>query len=120
MASIIEGNSKLRDIINLLLDKKIKEIVLVDIRDFNHICDFFVIGTCESFPQKKALMEAIDELLKGEATFIDFYPNSIWSVIDIGDVVVHIFDEESRRFYDIEGLWADALQIKIDERAYEN
>ena len=112
-----------RRVVSIIADRKGKGIVVIDISKFKHITDFFVLCTAESSNHRKAIVEKIQEEFKKEKIPIlnvDFNPDSPWSLIDCGDVVVHIFEEDSRRFYDIEGLWADAEQIKVDVDNMDN
>ncbi|GBD03419.1 Ribosomal silencing factor RsfS [bacterium HR19] len=117
-AKFLSDQVKIQKIIKKLMDKKAKDIVIIDLRNFNHITDFFIICTCESSNHRKAVIESLEEEMKNlniSILFSDFNPLSQWNVLDLDDVIVHVFEEEARRFYDIEGLWSDAPQIKISE-----
>ena len=94
-------------IINAIKEKKGEDIVVIDLREFDHICSFFIICTATSTPHRKAIFENVSYLVKNPVVE-DFSEGSSWSVIDTGVVVVHIFEEEARRFYNLEGLWIDA------------
>lgn len=111
-------SSKLRKIVDVLLDKKCEDIVIVDLRRFNHICDFFVICNSFSHTQTEAVIYDLKKLSKNEKKMgikhVDFNPTSLWNVVDFGDVIVHIFDKERRKFYDLEGLWIDAKKLYVN------
>lgn len=99
-------------------NKKAEDIKVLDIRDLTTMADYFVICHGNSHPQMKAIAEEIEDKLKEK----DFYPSSregkdsaFWILMDYGDVIVHIFNRESREFYGIEHLWADAKMVNIDE-----
>lgn len=83
------------------------------------IADFFVICSGESTPQVKAIEEHVEEKLETEgARFlrVEGLRNCTWVLMDYGDVIVHIFQEESRAFYELEKLWIDAVRVSLDER----
>ena len=99
-------------------DKKGKEILSFDLRSINTtIADFFVVCHAESTTQVEAIARSVEEYiykLRGE------YPwhsegtvNSEWILLDYVSMVVHIFREDRRRFYNLERLWADAEVLKI-------
>jgi ribosome-associated protein len=101
-----------REIVNTLEDKKAENILLLDLRPDTLIADFFVICTGNSDRQLKALTEHVRENLKvlyDRAPFaVEGSSGSGWVLMDYGDVVVHIFTAEQRRYYDIEGMYAGA------------
>ncbi len=107
---------KLRNVIELLLSKRARDIVIIDMRDFIHIAEFFILCTCDSGPHRKAVIDEFEERFGGQIT-LDFNPASGWNIVDFGDIIVHIFDEETRKFYDIEGLWTGMRQFHISEYA---
>ncbi|GAB4530802.1 MAG: ribosome silencing factor [Anaerolineae bacterium] len=90
-------------------DKKAEDIVLLDFRPDGRMADFFVICNGNSDRQLRALVEAVREAVKQEhrinAYSIEGTPESGWVLVDYGDVIVHIFMEEKRHYYDLEGLW---------------
>lgn len=99
-----------------LSDKKAHDIVILDIKDQTTLCSYFVIASGNSTTQVRALSENVEEALKKN---FDLYPartegmrEGRWSVLDYGDVVVHIFNEESRLFYYLERLWDSGKNIE--------
>jgi ribosome-associated protein len=111
-------DEKVRKIVDLILSKKARDIVVIDLQNFNHIADFFIICTADSSTHRKAIIDEIEEKADKigiSILFSDFNPQSPWNIVDTGDIVLHIFEDEARKFYDIEGLWIDAKQIKIKE-----
>ncbi len=81
--------------------------------------DFFVLVTGTSRRQLHAISEQIDDALEkdlGDKRLgIEGYEESRWIVLDYGSVVVHLFDEETREYYDLESLWADGKRIPLSE-----
>jgi ribosome-associated protein len=86
------------------------------LRNLSTIADYFVICSGESTTQVKAIEEQIEETLKNEEIRpigIEGLRNSQWILIDYGDVIVHIFEEATRAFYELEKLWIDAEKINL-------
>jgi ribosome-associated protein len=98
-----------RNIVDLIVDKKGEDVLLLDIRDVSILADYFVIGTTTSERQAKAI---IDGIKQGMKQAFDARPLRIegesatgWVLMDYGGVVVHLFAPETRAYYDLEGLW---------------
>ncbi len=93
-------------------DKKAENIVLLDLRPDTVIADFFVICNGNSDRQLKALIEYVREGVKEQFETLPFSvegsPESGWVLMDYGYVVVHVFTEQKRTYYDLEGLWRQA------------
>ncbi|MCA9126497.1 MAG: ribosome silencing factor [Planctomycetales bacterium] len=94
-----------------------QDIILLDLTSQTALFDFFVLATGSSRRQLSAMGFEIDRVLKHELNERRLsaagYDESRWIVLDYGSVVVHLFDEETREFYDLESLWADGRQIDI-------
>jgi len=96
------------------LDNKARDIVVLDMRDLTPLYDFFVIVTGTSRRQIHTLAEEIDAALRSEGDWrmgIEGYEASKWVVQDYGDVLVHVFDPDTRGYYNLEELWADAKRV---------
>lgn len=103
-----------------LLEKKGHDIVILDLRAIDGaITDFFVVCHGTSRPQVEALAESVDSTIKkatGQNPFhLEGMQNAEWVLIDYLDVVVHIFMQETRQFYKLEDLWADAVLSRIEQ-----
>jgi ribosome-associated protein len=86
------------------------------LRGLSTITDYFVICSGESTTQVKAIQEQIEETLKKKGVRpigIEGRSHSHWILIDYGDVIVHIFEESTRTFYELEKLWIDAKKVKL-------
>lgn len=95
-------------------DNKARDVLVLDMRGATPLYDFFVLATGGSRRQIHAIAEEIDAALRAEGDkrlSIEGYEASKWVVQDYGDVVVHIFDPESREYYALEELWADAPRV---------
>ncbi|MCX7712495.1 MAG: ribosome silencing factor [Chthoniobacterales bacterium] len=94
--------------------KKAEDILVLDLRGISSFTDFFVICSGSSDPQLKAIVEALRELADENCRRIlgeDGFPASQWVVVDFGDVIVHVFHQLRRGFYDLESLWRDAPRV---------
>ena len=105
-----------QEIARLLNGKKAQEITALEIRNLTTIGDYFVIASGSSNAQVKALSDAVEEGLSKlglEPRRIEGYQSAMWVVLDYYDVIVHIFYEQTRQFYSLERLWADAPRVQL-------
>ncbi len=102
----------------LMLDKKARQIIIMDLRGLTTVTDYFVLGTGESDVQVKAIVDHLNESLETENSkpyHIEGYDKLSWVLIDCVDVVAHVFLPESREYYGLERLWADAEVSEVAE-----
>lgn len=95
--------------------KKAEDIVILNVADQTVVCSYFVIASGKSSTQVRALGEAVEEELKKQGIALlrsEGMREGRWGVIDLGDVVVHIFNEESRLFYYLERLWDSGANLE--------
>lgn len=97
-----------------------KQITLIDLTSIHHTeCGYFLVCHGSSNTQVDALAHSVEETvteMTGQKTWHkDGYRNAIWILLDYGDLMVHVFREESRTFYNLEGLWSDAKVIHLEE-----
>jgi ribosome-associated protein len=98
------------------LEKKAMAVEILDVVGKVDYADFLVLMTGRSNRQVDALAQAVEEACakkKKRALSVEGLPAAAWVLIDFGDVVVHIFQEEARGLYDIEGLWLDAARLPV-------
>ncbi|MBN2611532.1 MAG: ribosome silencing factor [Bacteroidales bacterium] len=110
----------LNTITGSILEKKGKEIVIIDLSTLNYaFCDYFVVCHGDSTTQVSAVADHIvDKVKEGygiQARHIEGIQNAQWVLIDLGSIVVHIFLKEQRDFYRLEDLWGDAKITRIEE-----
>ena len=82
----------------------------MDMREQPILCDYFIVCSAPSSVRVKTIADAIEEELGRESTkpqHKEGYSDGLWVLLDNGDVVVHVFHEETRRFYELENLWGD-------------
>lgn len=102
-------------ICKLLDEKKAKDITIVNIEGLTIIADKFVICSARSNTQVKALVDIVDEGMSKEGyepLRVEGKQEGRWAVLDYGDVIVHIFYEETRKLYSLEQLWSDGTNVK--------
>lgn len=104
----------------LAWEKKGDNILILDVRKLTDVTDYFVLVSAESEPHVKALSDHLQEKLaekKLKAWHREGYQNLNWVLLDYIDVVVHIFREPTRQFYELEKLWGDARITRVEEDA---
>ena len=100
----------------IVADRKAMDVVVLDMRDSTSITDYFLICSGGSDRQVRAIADAIDEGLGplGFASLgVEGYRDGHWILMDYGDVIVHVFSLETREYYDLERLWANAPRIDL-------
>ena len=108
-----------KKIAQLMTDKKAIDVTLINLKKITTLTDHFIICTSESDPQTRAIFNHIkDELIEDNIKpwRTEGYQNLQWVVMDYINFVVHIFNKETREYYDFERLWGDAKIIKIDDK----
>ncbi len=102
-----------------LEEKKANDIKIIDISDVSVLADYFIIASGSNRNQVQAMVDSVQEdLFKKagmEAKQIEGYQTGNWILLDYADIIVHVFDEENRLFYDLERIWRDGKDISIDE-----
>jgi ribosome-associated protein len=92
------------------------DIVVLDLRKVSQVTDYFVILTGTSDRQMRSVADEITDIGKEHKSALfgrAGYETSHWVLLDFVDVVVHIFDKQSRGYYDLEMLWGDGKKVKI-------
>lgn len=99
-----------------LSEKKAQDVIILNVAEQTVVCSYFVIASGRSTTQVKALGDAVEEKLKKEFELSPArtkgFREGRWGVLDYGDVVVHVFHEESRLFYYLERLWDSGRNIE--------
>jgi len=109
--AILEGIRKIKG----------KEIRIIDLNTIHHTeCGYFIICHGNSSTHVESIAQSVEKTVKeetGENTWhVEGYQNSIWILLDFGEIVVHVFQEHARNYYNLEGLWADAKITKADSK----
>ncbi len=117
------GSTKvlLKSVIKGILDKQGHDILKIDLRKIeNRIADYYVICHGNSVTQVDAICDSVEDIVRIDAgekpLHVEGLENCYWVLVDYGDVVVHIFLEQYRKFYSLETLWADASFEEITDK----
>ena len=108
---------KAKNIGKIIDNKKGEDISVLEVKNITSITDYYVIATAKNTVHAKSLCDEIEEKLKENnivAKNIEGYSSAMWILMDYDNVIVHIFYEETRKFYDLERLWMDAGRISIN------
>ncbi|QNO13589.1 ribosome silencing factor [Alkalicella caledoniensis] len=113
MEKIFEG---VKNIVKAIDDKKGVDIKVLDLQGITEIADYFVIATGNNKAHISSLSDNVEEKLKEigfEVVRKQGQDEGEWIILDYGDIVVHLFREETRRFYDLEKFWRSAKTVEI-------
>ncbi len=105
----------------LAADTHCRQVVVLDVRGLSPVTDFFVIATGTSARQMRSVCDDIDELAEQhnyKALSQSGLDGEHWMLMDFVDVMFHIFSEEARGFYDLEGLWGDAKPVSWEQERH--
>ena len=114
----LERVTKARAIADAALDRKAEEVVALDVRKVASFADTFVLATGRSDRQVRAIADGIRDALSNEgekALGVEGYDEGRWVLMDFGDAIVHIFQPDVRKYYDLERLWNDAASLALDD-----
>ncbi len=108
-----------KEVCKILLKHKGEDVVRIDVKEKSGICDYFVLASGRSQMHTKTLIEHVDEEMEklGVSPLrTDGVKDGRWGVLDYGDVIVHVFNDQTRLFYTLEKLWGDENNIeKFDD-----
>lgn len=115
----IEAKALADVILATALDKKASDPAILAVTDLVGYADYFVVVSARSPRQVRAVATEVRQKLKHEHDLLPVGMEGLdsgkWVLIDYGDVVLHVFQEGSRAFYDLEGLWSDAERLPVPE-----
>lgn len=103
----------------LAADNKAEEVAVLDLRGLSTVADYFVLATGTSDRQMRAVIDAVEAYAAehGRKPFSAADTGGeAWMLVDFVDVVVHVFDQEHRSYYDLDGLWGDAPRVDWNPR----
>ena len=114
----VDGRDKALLCVKFALEKKAYDLVLMEVGRLTSLADYFLVCTGRSDTQVQAIVQGIEEHLARAGVrplSIEGYSRGQWVVVDYGDVVVHVFYEPVREFYDLDRLWARAPRVQLPE-----
>jgi ribosome-associated protein len=102
---------------NAALDKKGEDFTTIDVSNRTILADFFALVTGRSKIQVRAIADAIIEKVEesGRTARVEGYQEGSWILIDLGNLIVHVFTPEQRRFYNLERLWSEVEQRRVSQ-----
>lgn len=111
-------SEKVKKIFHALDEKKGIDIKIIDIRNISVLADYLVIAGGNNKSQVQAMVDSVEEELAKEKVYtkhVEGYNSANWILLDYSDIIVHVFNQEDRLFYDLERLWQDGKGIEINE-----
>ena len=114
----LEGKEKALEAAKLALAKKAVDVKVLDLRGLANFTDFFVICSAESSPKVKAVVDNIEKgmsALRIKPLGVEGRSFGHWVLMDFADVIVHVFENETRDYYELEKLWLDAPVVGVEE-----
>lgn len=111
----MESEKLAESICTLLKDHKAIDVCLINVKEKTSLADYFVIAGGNSITHTKALVGHIEEMTEKEGVSpkrSEGVREGRWAVLDYGEVIVHIFNDETRLFYHLESLWDDGTNVK--------
>ncbi|HEX9668028.1 MAG TPA: ribosome silencing factor [Thermoanaerobaculia bacterium] len=112
--AIPDTDTRARDAVSAALDRKARDLRVLHLGRVTDFTDYFLICSGTSDRQVQAIADGIQERLRAEKVrplHVEGYTRAQWVLLDYGDLVVHVFQEEPRRFYALERLWGDAPDV---------
>jgi ribosome-associated protein len=112
-------DERIRAAVHAAGERKALDTVVLDLREVASFTDFFVITSGTNVRQVQAIADAVQEHLRKDLGVkparVEGYNSAEWVLLDYGDFIFHVFEEKSRRFYDLERLWRDAARVALPE-----
>lgn len=112
-----------KEVVRILDNKKADSIEAIKVRDLTIVADYFIIASATNSTHVKALADEVEYVLQEKfdlkPSHVEGYQYANWIVLDYGDVVVHLFFEETRSYYNLERLWSDGEQLNVAELVNE-
>ncbi|MCR5603664.1 MAG: ribosome silencing factor [Lachnospiraceae bacterium] len=109
-----EVNTIVKEAVDALNEKKAIDIKVIDISNISIMADCFIIASGNNVNQIQAMCDNVREklsIINNSPKHIEGYDSANWILLDYSDVIIHLFDKESRSFYDLERIWSDGREI---------
>jgi len=114
----IKSKEMARIVCEALAEKKALDIKIINIEEISVLADYFIISSGSNRNQVQAMVDNVEEFME-KAGYrprqIEGYQTAHWILMDYGDIVIHVFDEENRLFYDLERIWRDGKSLNVEE-----
>lgn len=116
-------NNFVNTVVKAIDDKKGKEIIVLDLAELTTLTNYFVIATGGSNKNVQAICDEVEEKMKEQGAKLwskEGYDSGEWILLSYDDVIVHIFQNETREFYKLEHIWKDAPSVDVDDLIKED
>lgn len=103
-------DKKIQEVIEVIEDKKGKDIEVIDLTHENTMGSYYIITTANTGNHARSIADEVQdygEEISGDVPEIEGYRNGKWLLVDLDDIIVHIFQKEEREYYDLEDLWKE-------------
>ncbi len=113
----IDAKEMVRVAVEAMKDKKAEDIRVIDISKISTIADYFIIANGNNPNQVQAIVDNVEEqLFKAgcEDPKVEGYNSATWILLDYKEIVIHVFSADDRRFYDLERIWRDGIELDIE------
>ncbi|MBS9335415.1 ribosome silencing factor [Fructobacillus sp. M1-13] len=113
-----ESKGLLKTVLEAIDNKRGENVTALDMQGVSLLADYFVLASAGSSRQAQAIAREVKEEVVAAGYPVDHiegFEKANWVVLDLGDVIVHVFDEESRDFYHLDKLWFDAKPVDLSE-----
>ncbi len=117
----LEGMDLVNRAAGILFSKKVVDAILIDLHELSSITDYYLICTCQNEAQMKAVLNHLSRALSREgakALRSEYRQGVRWAVLDYGELIVHLFEKDTRNYYSLERLWADAKVTPLKAEDY--
>ncbi len=104
-----------------LFSKKAEDLTLMDMQGLSDVADYYLVATCSSEAQMRAIITSMQRNLKKAGVRplgVEYKSGNRWAVIDVAELIIHLFEDEHRKTVDIEKLWGDAKQEELNVENY--
>jgi len=101
----------------IALDHKAEDLVVLDVRELTSFTDYFIIMSGRSTRHVQGLADVIEKELRSKrisSKYCEGLQEGLWVLLDFNDLIIHIFYRDTRKFYDLDGLWHDAPRVEIE------
>ena len=122
-ANPADFDDRMRAALHAAAEKKAIDLTVLDLRGVVTFTDFFIISTGANKRQMQAISDEVVDQLKrrgSPAARVEGYQAAEWILVDYGDLIVHVFDEKARRFYDLEYLWREAKRLDVSPEVLDS
>lgn len=119
-SSPLDTQERVREAVSAADDRKAMDLKVLQLEKVTDFADYFMICSGTSERQVQAIADAVQERLRERRVrplHVEGYNRAQWVLLDYGDLVVHVFQEEPRRYYALERLWGDAPEVSAEFRA---